>query len=1160
MEPVKLKVWPFALLSVVLSILICLTAWGLALWQWGDWPATAIAAGVSLLLGGLIGWLFWLVGKRRVASRPSEEQQKTQQRLLAGKRLLNRTFDRVWHTRCQGDSNPYKTPWYLFLSENLDRDRLLLQQMGFEAVVLEDVSDDVKEPITFWVSDFAVLIGIDTVGSITSVKDALLLCLKRLKSKRPRQAANGLLVGVQVSRLLRRSQDELERFSKQQRQLLRDINTTLGVRLPTYSVLTEMAELKDFCQAFSTVEEHRLEETFGALMPVQAQRGYDPQWFLSSFEDLQRKLATQTAPALKAQLNAEYRDSILLGPYQFGLLQAELEAYFGWLYTDNQFEESPLNFRGYFFTNAAAESSPTDRLTMVLASQLGFASTVAPAPASVGRSLFAKQLMRRDILAESGLVGVNRKRESLYNLFRLTFSGGLIVLFGLFLWLLKANFDYYQTLDNRAVQQLDTYKQNLLANKPNADDLAAPIYSLSELRDISQIYKQPEPWYVLSWLPNPGINEKVQLAYQEQLEDVLLITMRDYLLKDLYVYNKLEDTVKTLELFNLHQVLYSKKREHPDALVDYYVRSLQAEGEGDVATLERFRELLGDLLATGAVPPMDSEPLIELVKASLSAENLSDLLYQHVLAQPELAKRVDMRGRLGQSYQTALSFTEGFGGYLIPYAFTREGFQDLMNSTRFELATIAIKDYEGVVGRISGKAELSRLNRKLRQRYIEDYIGYWQRFVANVHWVPTAGWADTQQQLTLVSDPIFSPLKRYYTLLNYHTDLTQVVQPAEEVDGKAKKVKVKGKLGGVAKKAQGPAQAKQAEREQQRREEQMQSAMQMVADIAQPFGSYKKMMTPDDAGQSRFDLATRQMVQTLAWLKQAETSQSHGQYFLDQLAEVALVNPLAQMSDLADSYSESVLRDLLQGSAERLNQLALSDVRTLLNSDWNDSVVTYYSEQLDRLYPFDTAAEQDVSLKSFKGFFGPKGAMAGFVDKYVVYFNARDKGNPVLNSFLPGQFLALEEGFWSALERVSLIRSTFFTADKLGVKFALRAQELSGAVTEFSLRSDRSIYVYRNGPSLWKSVNWPAGETQSRNLEMRVKGSEKTYVREEFPGIWSWFRMADALNGALVNEGVTSALEANGDDQSAKLLLRVDGETNPFVAGFFTSLVLPETL
>ncbi|GGB82360.1 hypothetical protein GCM10011352_05220 [Marinobacterium zhoushanense] len=1162
MDSPKQAVWPFILLALLLFALFWGAAWLLEWWSWSA-PVTAAVSGLlSILAGGLSGWLGWWLRRRQLQNKPSEAELAEKQQRHYRQRLLLANFDKAWRHQNRGGRSPYETPWYFLLDEQLESDRSMLLQMGFEQVVSETIGDDRSMPVSFWLSDHAVLVGLHMAYDPSVFEPCLATLLRRLNSRRPRQAANGILLALPVSDLLEKSQDRLEQITKRQRVLLQQLNQRLGLDLPIYSLFTGMGQLKDFCQYFATFDDQRLEEPLGVMMPAKPKPGYDADWFRDSFDALLQNLAAQVTPALKAQLSAEYRGSILAGPYQFSLLRAELEDYFQQLFLSNQFEERPLNFRGYFFVNADTQAVPIDRLTMLLASQLGLSGLPSEPETAVGRSLFVKQLLRRGVLPEAGLVGVNRRREGLYQLARFAFTGGLAMLFLLFIWLLKANFDYYQAQDRQAVAQLDTYKQKLLASKPNPDDLTAMIFSLSDLRDISLIYDQSKPWYVLSWLPDAGIGRAVSGAYQHELEEGLLVALRDYLQKDMYVYNSLDDKVQSLELYNLHQYLFNPQRDDVEPLVDYYVESLQQEGEGDVVTLEQFRMLIRDLLKPGVVPPTEDDPLIELVRASLSSEDLSDLLYQHILQRPEFSRRVDVRSSLGQNYRQVYDFNEGFGGYLVPYIFTREGFQELVTGTGFQLTNEALKDYEEVVGRISNDTELSRINRKLKRRYIDDYIGYWQRFANNVHWLPTSGWGDTRLQLEAASEPLFSPLKRYYNLISYHTDLAALLSEpgTDEVAGQKPAVKVKGKLGAVAGKAMGPLEEQRAKEQQRQLEEQRQSALTMADAIAKPFVSYHRLIKLDDTGRSNLDVALRQIGETLEWVRQATQGEMRGRFFLDQLVAAESVSPLAKMQTLSQSYDDLLLRELLQGSAEQLNQLALEDVRQLLNRSWSRDVLGYYNSQIKPFFPFDGQAQSDVGLKAFKEFFGPKGVAASFSDSFLIYFSVQENSDPVLSSFLPGRSLILDERFWNAVEELGRIRKTFFTADSIGLQFSLRAEGMSAGVTEFSLRSEGPLYIYRNGPSLWAQMAWPIPETQSREIEMKVAGGDYVVDHQTYPGIWSWFRLADALNGTLATDSGTSNLVAGSNQQVARLQIRVEGDTNPFVAGFFARLDLPEQL
>ncbi|MFC6670667.1 type VI secretion system protein [Marinobacterium aestuariivivens] len=434
--------------------------------------------------------LSWWLRRRRLRNRPDEAELAQRQRRQLQQRQLLSAFEKAWRNKSRGGRSPYETPWFLLIDETLDADRPMLEQMGFEQVDAEDTGD---LPVTIWVSDQAVLAALHLEEAPHGFDAALDLLLQRLNLRRPRQAANGVLLGQPLGELLGGDQDRLEQQARRRRALLQQLNRRLGLDLPVYCLLTGMGALEDFCQFFATFDEQQLEAPLGALMPVTRKKGYDPAWFADSFAALKARLSAQVTPALKAQLNPDYRQAILAGPFQIGLLQAELEDWFRRLFLDHQFETRPLNFRGYFFVHGGGASAPVDRLGMLLAARLGIAEMPVTAPRDPGRSLFVKQLLRREIAAEAALVGVNRRRETAYRVLRVAVGGGLCLLFALFVWLLKTSHDHHRALDLEAVAELERYKQQLQTSRHHLDDLSSTIFSLSALRDLSRIHERPAP-------------------------------------------------------------------------------------------------------------------------------------------------------------------------------------------------------------------------------------------------------------------------------------------------------------------------------------------------------------------------------------------------------------------------------------------------------------------------------------------------------------------------------------------------------------------------------------------------------------------------------------------------------------------------------------------
>ena len=1148
-KPKSKGLWLFIVISIVIGICLFGGAYLLQFWTFASPVDMTVSGLTALLLGLMAGGVSWkLFGdKTEQEEDPDQQQREEKQKYLQQQMELH--LQACWQHVKQLKAGAYDLPWYLLLNQQ-PGDAELLQHMGFDSVKLESTTQPL--PVRFWLNESAILVELHGDSPADDFEFCRQLLVKHLSKQRPRQAANGILLSVPVNLLMNRSSDQLESLAKQQRGFIKDLNQVFGLNLPVYSLFTEVSDISDFCQYFASFDELQLEQPFGAMLPADKQ-GYDPQWFETSFDDLQRQLSQNSTSALASQLIEGYRNAVIAGPHQFGLLKADLISYFRQLFLDNQYQTKALQFRGYFFVNARGDGIATDRLTMHLASRLGY-STLAPASSdTLPQQLFARQWLSHSLLPEKAIVGVNRYRENSYSLMKLLFVTGVVAVFAACLWLFKANYDFYQGMERQATQQLTAYKRQLVNNKDQSDELAGPIRDLTELRSIRDMFHQPKPWYALDFLPNPSIQQAVDQAYDDALKQRLLIELRDYLLKDLFVYNRLEDKVKTLELYNLQKQLFDPQRTDTGVLTNYYLNSLQEEGVTDSSLIARFKLLLNDVFALKVAPPDDNQELLDLVDQSLATQDLGDLLYTQLLQQPHLNQRQNMLDKLGQNYDDVFSFSDS-GVTNIPYMFTREGFLEVMGSSGFEFANDWVDGYKNVVGDISGNQDFSQINRKLRQRYTRDYIRHWLAFAQALQWQTTTGWGEISQQLTSATDPASSPLQRVYDLLDYHTNLEAVVNEViKAADAKA----AAADPAAADADSQASANPLLADQDLQSPQQHL-GILQAAETIAQPFAPYRRLVTKDDKGISPLSFAQEHMAATLEWLQQGVQSKQRGNSFLQQLnSEVN--NPLQRQLDIAVKY-QGVIRDMLDHTARQLNDLAMLEVQNYLQQRWRIEVLTDYQQSVEPFYPLNPQSDQDISLATFREFFAADGRIADFAKRYEPYFTDKENIYPALPSYLQDVDININRQFWLMQGRLKQVQAVLFNNGALGFNFSVRIDAMSPGVTEFNLRSDKPLYVYRNGPALWAQMNWPVSDNSSRTLRLQLKGADQLLQESSFPGIWSWFRLVDKLQGEHLPDGTTNSLTWQEDKHSATLLARVESGENPLYPGFFDQLQLPERL
>ncbi|UJF17214.1 type VI secretion system membrane subunit TssM [Vibrio sp. SS-MA-C1-2] len=1022
--------------------------------------------------------------------------------------------------------------------------------MDFELIELSESIPVNLDLAHFWASKSAIVISLNIKQPEEKLKQYINAFFKELLIKRSRQPLNGVLCSINLSDLVNNSPDAVNELSKSYRSVLAEFNSRSGVIIPTYSLFTNMAAIKDFCELFSSLDETQRDQPYGALKPLTDEISYNKAWFDDSYDQLLNRLSMTTSEVLRQQLNQEYRSASLSGVFQLSALRYDLEDFLSLTFNQHRYDEVTLHFRGYFFLNTGGDVPSQDLLKNINASLLGCKKIEQQVVTSHSVSLFTKHLFNKLIVNEFQLVGVNRKKELKFRSYKFLFFTGLVSFFVCLALLFKVNYDYQQNMDSRALASLEKYKINLQSNKINPDDLSSPVFSLYELREIKDYYHpNNHPWYIVNFIPNSSIQDQVEATYYHELSHVLLILMRDYLLKDMFVYQALDDKVKTLELLNYHQILYSSKRKNIDSLVNYYVHSLQEEGEGDLPLIERFKLLAYDLLSQGFIPPESDKELLNLVRSSLSPDDVSELLYQHIYQHQQFAHRVDIRRQLSPSYKQVLSFKKGFSGYLIPYLFTKEGFEDLYNQTGLLLATEATQEYEGVMGRIRGEAELNRINRQLRERYINDYIRYWKALLNNVEWKVTDNWGGITNQLDVVSDPLFSPITEFYQLVADNTKLDVFVQTDTTKQDKSQS-------NPTGKNSIANQNSKKADKTPPAQNDKFVRVMQS---ISAPFNAIHKLVEVKKSGQTDLNLAIKQMKETSDWVKKSKTTAYRGDYFLTQLHNQDSSNPLARLYDLADSYQVVFLSSVLRDYSTTLNRLAIEEVRDVINNDWMP-LYDFYLQNFNNKYPFNATAKFDANLDSFELFFKSKGMFDLFVIKYQGFYSQTGISGTQLNSFIPNKTFPLNIRYYPLITAVAKIQQELFIDNELAFDFLIQAKKMSPSLVQFSVDGEQRLFEYQNGPSLWKKQHWPIVSNQMQDLTLTIIDDQGTVTKQVLTGHWSWFKLASLCNSASIPGVNELDWRCRFNEKYVDLILQLNNGKKLFTEQGFININLPENL
>ncbi|WP_394251186.1 type VI secretion system membrane subunit TssM [Vibrio profundi] len=1080
--------------------------------------ATAI---ISTLIGVIC---YWVLIKRN----PTQKEQPIDKALIQRrKKQLATHFNRMisGQKRKIRLMSRYDQPIYLLLSTDPSKDKSIITQMGYEAYKLDDFGNDIEFPILFWVSEHSILISIST-GEDQHPEYLKTLC-QSLNTWRPRQAANGLLLTTEVSTLLENN-EQITQYADEIKSTIKTFNQSFGVSLPIYNIISNMGSISDFCQFFSAFDESKRDDVFGATSPYNKHGGIDADWFNDEFDHLIGQLIANMSNALAGQLNQDYRNSIASAPFQFGLLKQNLWLFLHRLYRGEQLSEA-LQFRGFYFTHDGQEVNQKDLLASTVSFSVGHEQYQQQEQIPVTQTLFAQHLMNHVILGEHELVGVNRRKENTLLVNQILFTLSWVSLLAAVLLVVKFDFDFQGQREARADAMLERYKEAISASPYDIENMADNIPNLFSLQRIYDLYNQPEPWYSLPFMPNPSIKAEIETAYFTELQQVLVPSMEKTLEKDLFVYVNLEDQSQTLSLLNNYRLLFSKDRSNIHELKSYYVKTLQDQGEADSVNIAQLKVLLDDIFERNLIPKKSNQDLEGLAKKVITQTGIETLLYEHILSSPNFAKRVDIRSELGDNFKSVFSFSPSYVGYLVPYIYTPTGFNELDLSVNSEILKEALQSYEGVAGAYPSALELHRISRELKQTYQNDYINYWRDFIRNVNVTEINNPTQLSGVLASLSEASNNPLSSLYNTISKYTYVELNVP----------------ETGDKEKVADADIPVQDADKKESARQ------------ISLSFQDYKKHMSPNDQGKKPLDSLLNAYIASKKWGdKFYETKEPQKVAFDTLSATLQTTNPIASLSDLSQSQL-SVAKEITDRVVTQSNEMVMALAHEYINNAWSKEVYQPYQQRLASFYPFNQQSKTDVSVADVKAFFVSNGIVESFNNNRLSSFVKSNDGAPYLPGLLPSTGLMLAPDVWTMIDKASDIKNALFLADpsNISINFQLKAVDMSSNLTEFAIISDKPIFTYRHGPTLWSQQSWQGDAKLIEKLGVKLNAQDTTVGENTVEGTWSWFRLFESNVSFTTSQD--TQVEFKYGESNVKLTIRTQGQSNPFVPGFFSGFSLP---
>jgi len=388
-----------------------------------------------------------------------------------------------------------RLPWYLLIGPSGAGKTTALLNSGLQFAPNEESPDHSPgdaptATYQYWLADEAVLVdsggrNIFPSGGGEADKASWSGFLRLLKRHRPRRPLNGVVVMVDLDTVAEATPDERRQVARAIRGRLRELDQSLGLRLPVYLVVTKTDRLAGFSAFFDALTPSARGQVWGFTLPLAESDGEeaDPAArFASAFERLAERLDAMLPARLQEESDPERRNQAFAFPREFALIGPPLMDFIGEIGASSRGDAPRL--RGFYFTSARQGRSAIDPLADDVWRRFGVDLPVVDSGRSGVTSFFLTSLFNDVVFREQDLVSVGPQNEPrrLRQILGAV-AATIAIALAIFWWL--AYSDQQRTLAD-VQARLDAYT-DMARNIPTRDvadsDLARAEGALDRVRD-----------------------------------------------------------------------------------------------------------------------------------------------------------------------------------------------------------------------------------------------------------------------------------------------------------------------------------------------------------------------------------------------------------------------------------------------------------------------------------------------------------------------------------------------------------------------------------------------------------------------------------------------------------------------------------------------------
>ena len=1138
-----------------------------------------------------------------------------------------------------GKAALYELPWYMVIGNPAAGKSSAVLHSGLKFPFMEKTNKlSVKgvggtRNCDWFFSTEGILL--DTAGRYSVYEEdrsEWLSFLNLLKKNRPKAPINGIIIAVSIAELTKNDPSYALNLAKNLRSRVQDLTEQLEVYAPVYVVFTKMDLISGFRDFFNDYEQEERSQVWGATIPYPE----DPEninitdVFEEHFGVLVNGLKDLSTTKLSLRHQRTVSPSLMTFPIEFQSLRPMIRTLMHALFEDNPFQFKPI-LRGFYFTSALQDGQVSSQMTQQMVQNYDLHPPAIPINThqeANDKAYFLQDLFSKVILKDKHLVKQHKNRNKRsYRAFA-TLGAVIVLCMAVGLW------TWSYTNNKQLTERVTADLQQVAEQQKNANgDLKSQLESLSILQSrIEQLegYETDKPLSLSFGLyQGDKLKQKLLTEYYNGVNIIVLAPTTQNIERFLTEVNTnatqlevrteksspdessetatdsayiqsdptdVEDAYNALKAYLMLGNHDNLETSHLSDQMTRFWRNWLEANRADMPRDKMIRQAERILSFTLAHIDDPSFPLIQndLGLVDKTRQNLSKVSKGQP-ARERVYSEIKMRSSARFPSVTVAQITQNttnealLGSYVISGTFTKQAWESFVSAEIDKAATTKVVADDWVLATssqddltLTGSPE--QIRQYLVNRYKQEYISEWKRFLSQVYVRDSKSFADHAVLLNQLSNATESPLKTLFETVDRQTQWdNKTANQASNTSSQSRRSFIDWFKQTILR--QSPAELRQAEaalNNSSGSSNATSTVPKTSGIIAQEFSSIHALVTPREDNQdlslldnyisslgnirTRFNnIARSNDIGPDALLFASQTLSPEGSELTKSLQILD-----EQILSQANSDMKQLVRPLLSEPLTRSFNMLLTPTKAEINKVWKAQVRKPFLDNLEQKYPFTANANLEATPAEIGQFFGEDGYVARFVNETLSPFIIR-RGDQISSKIWNGAGLGLNPQFvadfgryfvnYTGSNNASASGSGNSTSTSNQTTFQIMPLPVSG-LTEYTIVVDGQQLRYRMGTQAWTTFVWPNPSSQP-GASIRAKDYDgKDFTVFEEAGSFGVERLINSARRTELGDNIFE-MAWSGDGVTISVRFRIiSGSSNTASQGRstnpFTGMKLPD--